>query len=115
MHFKAENLTIPKHPRLLFLAQNLGVLWPSKTWEHFFGTTCTLSIIIIIINKAVSGYRAEQRIFDELQRQFSGQPCLLMNGFSEHDLIKVVKSKLQQEKKGIHLSDQVKNTFENNK
>ena len=31
MHFKAKNLRIPKHPRLLFLAQNLGVLQPSKT------------------------------------------------------------------------------------
>ena len=39
MHFKAENLTIPKHPRLLFLAQNLGVLWPSKSWGHFFWDT----------------------------------------------------------------------------
>ena len=39
MHFKAENLTIPKHPRLLFLAQNLGVLRPSKSWGHFFWDT----------------------------------------------------------------------------
>ena len=39
MHFKAENLTIPKHPQLLFLAQNLGVLRPSKTWSHFFWDT----------------------------------------------------------------------------
>ena len=58
--------------------------------------------------KAVSGLRAEQRIFDKIQRHFSDKPCLLMNGFSEHDLIKVVKSKLQQDKKGIQLSDQVK-------
>ena len=50
-------------------------------------------------NKAVSGYRAEQRIFDELQRRFSDQPCLLINGFNEHDLIKVVKSKLQKKGK----------------
>ena len=42
MHFKAENLTIPKHPRLLFLAQNLGVLRPSKTWGHFFWDTLYL-------------------------------------------------------------------------
>ena len=58
--------------------------------------------------KAVSGLRAEQRIFDEIQRHFSDKPCLLMNGFTEHDLIKVVKRKLQQEKKGIELSNEVK-------
>ena len=59
-------------------------------------------------NKAVSGYRAEQRMFDELQRQFAGEPCLLMNGFSEHDLIKVIKSKLQKKGKCAALSDEVK-------
>ena len=58
--------------------------------------------------KDASGLRAEQRIFDKIQRHFSDKPCLLVNGFTEHDLIKVVKSKLQQEKKGIQLSDQVK-------
>ena len=61
--------------------------------------------------KAVSGLRAEQRIFDKIQRHFSDKPCLLMNGFSEHDLIKVVKSKLQQDKKGVQLSDQVKSNI----
>ena len=59
-------------------------------------------------NKAVSGLRAEQRIFDELQRQFSDQPCLLINGFNEHDLIKVVKSKLQKKGKCAVLTDEVK-------
>ena len=39
MHIKAENLRIPKHPRLLFLAQNLWVLWPSKTKQNFFWDT----------------------------------------------------------------------------
>ena len=39
MHFKAENLRIPKHPRLLFLAQNLRVLRPSKTICNFFWDT----------------------------------------------------------------------------
>ena len=58
-------------------------------------------------NKAVSGIRAEQRIFDGLQRQFSGQPCLLINGFNEHDLIKVVKNKLQKKGKCAVLSDEV--------
>ena len=62
-------------------------------------------------NKAVSGLRAEQRIFEELQRQFSDQPCLLINGFSEHDLIKVVKSKLQKKGKCDALSKEVKIIF----
>ena len=57
--------------------------------------------------KAVSGLRAEQRIFDKIHRHFSDKPCLLVNGFTEHDLIKVVKSKLQQEKKEIELSEKV--------
>ena len=61
--------------------------------------------------KDASGLRAEQRIFDKIQRHFSDKPCLLINGFTEHDLIKVVKSKLQKEKKGIQLSDQVKTDF----
>ena len=60
-------------------------------------------------NKAVSGLRAEQRIFDEIQRQFSDQPCLLINGFSEQDLIKVVKIKLQKKGKCDALSGEVKN------
>ena len=62
--------------------------------------------------KDASGLRAEQRIFDKIQRHFSDKPCLLINGFTEHDLIKVVKSKLQQEKKRIELSEKVKIKFE---
>ena len=58
--------------------------------------------------KATSGLRAEQKIFDEIQRQFSDKPCLLINGFSEHDLIKVVKSKLQQDNNGIQLSSVIR-------
>ena len=57
--------------------------------------------------KEASGLRAEQKIFEEIQRNFSDKPCLLINGFSEHNLIKVVKSRLQLEKNGIQLSDQV--------
>ena len=61
-------------------------------------------------NKAVSGIRAEQRLFEEIQRRFSDQPCLLMNGFSESNLIKVVKKKLQKDEKGKCdvLSDEVR-------
>ena len=61
--------------------------------------------------KAVSGLRAEQRIFDEIQSHFSDQPCLLMNGFSEHDLIKVMKSKLQKKGKCDALSKEVNTKF----
>ena len=57
--------------------------------------------------KETSGLRAEQKIFEEIQTQFSDQPCLLMNGFSEQNLFKVMKSKLQQDKNGIQLSKQV--------
>ena len=39
MHFKAENLRIPKHPRLLFLAQNLWMLRPPKTRYNFLWDT----------------------------------------------------------------------------
>ncbi len=58
--------------------------------------------------KAGSGLRAEQKIFDKLQEQFSDHPCLLVNGFKEQDVIKVIKEKNRRIKKGIKLSDQVK-------
>ena len=44
MHFKAKNLTIPKHPRLLILAQNLKVLWPPKQRSIFSGTPCIMFV-----------------------------------------------------------------------
>ena len=56
MHFKAENLTIPKHPRLLFLAQNLGVLWPSKSWGHFFWDTLYMSLYHDYSFDSILGY-----------------------------------------------------------
>ena len=58
--------------------------------------------------KAASGLRAEEKIFDKLQEQFSDHPCLLVNGFKEQDVIKVIKEKIRRIKKGIKLSDQVK-------
>ena len=62
--------------------------------------------------KAVSGLRAEQRIFDQIETLFADEPCLLMNGFKETDLIKVVKSTLKRDKSPIEpLSDQVKINF----
>ena len=61
--------------------------------------------------KAASGLSAEQKIFDKLQEQFSDQPCLMVNGFHENYMIKVIKEKIQQDKKRIELSDQVTISF----
>ena len=61
--------------------------------------------------KAASGHRAEQKIYDKLQEQFSDQPCLMLNGFHENYMIKVIKEKIQQDKKRIELSDQVTFSF----
>ena len=54
----------------------------------------------------VKGDRAEQRIFDQIQRKFSDKPWFLINGFKEQDLFKVVKEQLQPDMKRIRLSDQ---------
>ena len=56
--------------------------------------------------RAVTGDRGEQRIFDLIQSKFSDKPCLLVNGFNEQDLLKVVKDELRQDQKRIKLSDQ---------
>ena len=45
--------------------------------------------------KDVKGDRAEQVIFDLLQKRFADEPCLLVNGLRESDLFKVVKRKTQ--------------------
>ena len=59
--------------------------------------------------KAASGLRAEEKIFDKLQEQFSDHPCLLVNGFKEQDMIKVIKEMLKDIIKGKgELSEQVK-------
>ena len=39
---------MPKHPQLLFLAQNLGVLRPSISWGHFFWDTLYMHRCIYI-------------------------------------------------------------------
>ena len=54
----------------------------------------------------VTGDRAEQKIFDQIQRKFSDKPCFLINGFKEQDLFKVVKEQLQQDMKSIKLSNE---------
>ena len=58
--------------------------------------------------KAAFGLRAEQKIFDKLQEQLSDQPCLLVNGFHEQDLIKVIREDIKGIKGKGKLSDQVK-------
>ena len=58
--------------------------------------------------KAASGLRAEQKIFDKLQEQFSDQPCLLVNGFHEQDMIKVIREEIKGIKGKGKLSDKVR-------
>ena len=58
--------------------------------------------------KAASGLRAEEKIFDKLQEQFSDHPCLLVNGFKEQDMIKVIKEIIKGTERKGELSDQVK-------
>ena len=61
--------------------------------------------------KAASGLSAEQKIFDKLQEQFSDHPCLLVNGFKEQDMIRVIKEKMKDIKGKGELSEQVKIFF----
>ena len=37
MHFKAENLRIPKHPQLLILAKFIGAMAPQNKGAFFLG------------------------------------------------------------------------------
>ena len=58
--------------------------------------------------KAARGLRAEEKIIDKLRQQCHAMPCLLLNGFKEQNMIKVIKEKNQKNKKGrTKLSDQV--------
>ena len=61
--------------------------------------------------KAASGLRGEQKIFDKIQEQFSDRPCLLVNGFKEQDMIKVIKERIKDIKGKGKLSEQVKIFF----
>ena len=49
--------------------------------------------------KAARGLRAEEKIFDKLREQFSEQPCLLLNGFKEQFMLKVIKTKNRKKNK----------------
>ena len=56
---------------------------------------------------ATAGGAAEEKIFNMLKRKFSDKPCLLVNGFTENDLLKVVRENLKKEGKGTEMSQQV--------
>ena len=56
---------------------------------------------------ATAGQSAEEKIFNMLTRKFSDKPCLLVNGFTENDLLKVVRENLKKEGKGTEMSQQV--------
>ena len=49
--------------------------------------------------KAARGLRAEEKIFDKLREQFSEQPCLLVNGFKEQSMLKIIKEKNRKRNK----------------
>ena len=87
MHFKAENLQIPKHPWLLFLTQNLKVLQPPKQRSIFSGTPC---IVHSLIAELLEKYRLQRRSLRHFVQQvhitafilFLIMPCLFIFSFS---------------------------------
>ena len=56
---------------------------------------------------ATRGKSAEEEIFKMLTTMFSDEPCLLVSGFTENDLLKVVRENLRREGKGLKLSEKV--------
>ena len=54
-----------------------------------------------------AGKWAEEKIFNKLTSMFSDEPCLLVSGFTEADLLKVVRENLQKERIGSEMSEQV--------
>ena len=59
--------------------------------------------------KATRGKSAEEEIFTMLTTMFSDEPCLLVSGFTENILLKVVRENLRREGKGLKLSEKVSN------
>ena len=62
---------------------------------------------------ATAGGHAEEKIFNMMTRKFSDKPCLLVNGFTENDLLKVVRENLKKEGKGTEMSQQVIHSNQN--
>ena len=58
---------------------------------------------------ATRGKSAEEEIFNMLTTMFSDEPCLLVSGFNENDLLKVVRENLRRKGKGLKLSEKVSN------
>ena len=56
---------------------------------------------------ATRGKSAEEEIFNMLTTMFSDEPCLLVSGFNENDLLKVVRENLKRGKKGLKFSEKV--------
>ena len=56
---------------------------------------------------ATRGKSAEEEIFKMLTTMFSDEPCLLVSGFNENDLLKVVRENLRRKGKGLKLSEKV--------
>ena len=58
---------------------------------------------------ATAGQSAEEKIFNMLTTMFYDEPCLLVSGFTENDLLKVVRENLKngKEGKGSVMSDRV--------
>ena len=54
-----------------------------------------------------TGKWAEEKIFNKLTSMFSDEPCLLVSGFTEADLLKVVRENFQKERIGSEMSEQV--------
>ena len=57
---------------------------------------------------ATRGKTAEEEIFKMLTTMFSDEPCLLVSGFNENYLLKVVRENLRREGKGLKISEKVK-------
>ena len=53
------------------------------------------------------GKSAEEEIFNMLTTMFSDEPCLLVSGFTENNLLKVVRENLRREGKGLKLTEKV--------
>lgn len=63
--------------------------------------------------KAAAGQFAEQKVHDMLQKRFSNKPCLLVHGFKESDLVKVIRENIEQERRDAKLK-QNKTVSKNN-
>ena len=62
---------------------------------------------------ATAGKSAEEEIFNMLTTMFSDEPCLLVSGFTETDLLRVVRESLQKEGKGSEMSEKVNDLIHN--